>query len=242
MSEIVNITEGLDDSPMSLGMEVRDSDLKAGYALWSGTYDSMPNPLILVEEPVVRSLLREAPPGIALDAAAGTGRHALWLRERGHRVVAMDLSVDMLRRAQTKDAALPVASADLVRIPLRDSCVDLAVCSLALSHCEDLLKPVAELARVVRTGGRLLVSDIHPLALLLGGRAIAIAADGSAALIPDFIHSIQEYLEAFRRADLEVGRCLEPTYDEHAVDALPGANLLREGFLAAYVGLPAALV
>lgn len=178
VDEILRMTSVLDEPPLSLGMEVRDSELRAGYALWSRTYDSVSNPLIAVEEPVVRSLLREAPPGgAALDAAAGTGRHAIWLRERGHRVVALDLTVEMLRQARAKDEALPVAAADLVRLPLRDACIDLAVCSLALSHCEDLAKPVAELARVVRPGGHIVVSDIHPLALLLGGHALAIAAD-----------------------------------------------------------------
>lgn len=242
VDEILRMTKALDEPPLSLGIEVRDSELRAGYALWSRTYDSVPNPLIAVEEPVVRSLLREAPPGAALDAAAGTGRHAIWLRERGHRVVALDLTVEMLRQARAKDEALPIAAADLVRLPLRDACIDLAVCSLALSHCEDLAKPVGELSRVVRPGGHIVVSDIHPLALLLGGHALAIAADGSGTLIPDYVHSIQEYLEAFRGAGLEVVRCLEPPYDERAVDAFPGVALSREGFLAAYLGLPGALV
>jgi ubiquinone/menaquinone biosynthesis C-methylase UbiE len=148
----------------------------------------------------------------------------------------------MLQQARAKDDTLHVATADLVRLPLSDESVDLAVCSLALSHCEDLRTPVAELSRVVRPGGRVVVSDIHPLALLLGGRALAITADGSAALIPDFVHSIQDYLEAFREAELEVIRCLEPTYDQRAVDSFPGASVAPDAFLAAYVGLPAALV
>jgi len=230
------------EAPWSLGIKARASDLKGGYALWAGSYDSMPNPLIVAEQPVVRSLVEEEPVGRALDAAAGTGRHAVWLHERGHHVVAMDLSAEMLRQARAKDEALPVAVADLARLPLPDGCVDLAVCSLALSHCQDLEKPIAELARVVRPGGCVLISDIHPLALLLGGRALAIASDGSAALIPDFVHPIEDYLIAFRTAGLEIARCVEPPYDEQAVDSLPGASAAREAFLAAYSGLPAALV
>jgi hypothetical protein len=70
-----------------LGTEGAQSDLlpateldaEAGYALWSTVYDAPGNPLIAVEEPIVRRLLDRAPAGRALDAACGTGRHLVGL-------------------------------------------------------------------------------------------------------------------------------------------------------------------
>jgi len=71
------------------------------------------------------------PPGTALDAACGTGRHARYLHARGHRVIGVDASPAMLEVARE---ALPDADlrlGNLTALPLETASVDLAVCSLA---------------------------------------------------------------------------------------------------------------
>jgi hypothetical protein len=50
-----------------------------GYRAWAGTYDQPGNMLIELEQPIVRQILGGLPPGTALDAACGTGRHAGYL-------------------------------------------------------------------------------------------------------------------------------------------------------------------
>ena len=67
----------------------------------------------------------------------------------------------------------------LSALPLETASVDLAVCVLSLMHVAELGPPVAELAPVVRPGGRLVVSDFHPTMLLLGGRALYHCACGT---------------------------------------------------------------
>ena len=53
-----------------------------------------------MEEPVVRQILAAFPAGRALDAACGTGRHADFLARRGHQVIGVDSSPDMLTKAR----------------------------------------------------------------------------------------------------------------------------------------------
>ena len=56
-----------------------------GYQVWSATYDQPGNGIFAYEEPIVHEILAPRPPGVALDAACGTGRHAEYLAARGHR-------------------------------------------------------------------------------------------------------------------------------------------------------------
>jgi 2-polyprenyl-3-methyl-5-hydroxy-6-metoxy-1,4-benzoquinol methylase len=81
------------------GGEVGQVNTVDGYRAWSATYDEPGNPLIDVEEPIVRHIIDGLPTGSALDAACGTGRHAEYLAARGHRVIGVDSSPDMLALA-----------------------------------------------------------------------------------------------------------------------------------------------
>src|ERR1700681_1285399 len=48
---------------------------REGYRTWAASYNEPGNPIIALEQPVVWSLIDRLPPGRALDAACGTGRH-----------------------------------------------------------------------------------------------------------------------------------------------------------------------
>lgn len=161
---------------------------RAGYAHWAATYDG-PNPAVAQEERVVRPLLDEMPAGVALDAACGTGRHARHLAARGHAVTGVDASPEMLAvaRAKVPDAGLLLG--DLAALPLPAASVDFAVCSLALTHCQGLGPPIRELARVVRPGGRIVLSDIHPFVVTLGLQAVLLRdAEGRLAFVRNRVH------------------------------------------------------
>jgi len=58
--------------------------------------------LFAADEPVVAEYLSGREPGVALDAACGTGRFAEFLARRGHRVVGVDSSPDMLAHARRR--------------------------------------------------------------------------------------------------------------------------------------------
>src|SRR5450432_3851651 len=100
--------------------------------------------------------------GIALlDAACGTGRFAGFLARRGHRVIGVDSSPDMLACARQRVHGAEFHVAELDRLPLPDDRVDVIVCALALDHVPRLDPVLAEFARVLRPGGDLVISDIH---------------------------------------------------------------------------------
>lgn len=230
--------------PMQLRFEVPLLDPGEGYARWSSSYDTAPNPLIRAEQGVVRGLIDASDPGIALDAACGTGRHAAYLCERGHDVIGVDASPEMLERARKRVPEAELRAGDLTALPLEDRSVDLAVCALALTHLPELLRPLAELSRVLRPGGRLILSDLHPAMTLLGGTGFFIDADGVPGNVRSFHHSHAGYLAAFRASGLDVVDCIEPAVEEQDLAALSGglSAFAEEAFRSAWLGLPNALV
>jgi Methyltransferase domain len=96
-------------------------------------------------------------------------------------------------------------------LPLEDGQVVGAVCALALSHLQEIGPAIAELARVVRPGGHLVVSNPHPFATaILGWRAVFVDSDGRRSMIPEYPHRHSHYITAFSDAGFTVRRCIEP--------------------------------
>ncbi|WBB75431.1 methyltransferase domain-containing protein [Micromonospora sp. WMMD1128] len=97
--------------------------------------------------------------GQCLDLCCGTGAHAAELRRLGWTPVGVDLSGGQLRHAR---ARLPVARADATALPLADGAVPAAVCVLAHTDMPDYPVALAEAARVLAPGGRLVHVGLHP--------------------------------------------------------------------------------
>ena len=212
LERLAEVRRLLDDERLAghPGVDVLRGTSVSGYRDWAATYDS-PNTLFSAEEPVMHSILEELPVGVALDAACGTGRYARWLSARGHDVVGVDSSPDMLAvaRDHLPDADLRVG--DLVALPLEDASVDLAVSAVALSHVGDLVTAMAELARVVRPGGHVVLSDAHHELVLRGSVVKATGPSGEPGLVATHRHSVGDFVRAALAAGLEVRRCEEPT-------------------------------
>jgi len=217
--------------------------VREAYAAWAPSYDSQPNPLTTVEEPVVTELLADLPAGAALDAACGTGRHLRSLAALGHRAIGVDRSPEMLEVARRAVPAAELLDGDLASLPLASESVDVAICALALSHLPELRAPIRELARVLRPGGRLVTSDIHPMLSSLGGDALFTRPDGTPAFVRDAVHLHSSYLDAFAAAGLEARRCVEPAWTSSTTAMIgKAARRIPEALEQALVGLPCVLI
>ena len=102
-------------------VEDRDEvlDVEEGYSGWAESYDDPGNDTIALEEPAVRELLVDLPPGPILDAACGTGRHAAYLSAAGREVVGIDGSEAMLERARAKLPDLDLRRGELTALRSR---------------------------------------------------------------------------------------------------------------------------
>jgi SAM-dependent methyltransferase len=192
------------------GVEARPIATREGYARWAASYDEPGNELIDIEEPIVREILDGLPVGIALDAACGTGRHAAYLASLGHAVIGVDISPEMLAVAREKVPAAELHEADLHDLPLSDDSADLVVCALSLTHVPDLGRALAELVRVLRPNGHLVVSDSRGLIGDLSPPMVRIGPDGTLGYMQTWHRLASDYLAAALPLGLQVRRCVEP--------------------------------
>jgi ubiquinone/menaquinone biosynthesis C-methylase UbiE len=133
----------------------------------------------LIDELELGLVRRYATGREVLEAGCGTG---LLLRETAgfaRRALGLDLSRQML--APARGRGLRVVQGSLTALPLPDACVDVVYSMKVLPHVPPIRDAIAELARVVRPGGHLLLEFYNPwslrdLAKRLGGPA-AIAAN-----------------------------------------------------------------
>lgn len=198
-----------DEALAGAGVDVARVSTVEGYRIWSETYDG-PNTAFDLDEPVVGAFLDPLPAGLALDAACGTGRMAALLAGRGHRTVGVDSSPEMLARARERVPEGDFRLGGLDALPVADGAVDVVVCSLALTHVPDLGPVMAEFARVLRPGGHLVTSDVHPERVALGSIPAVRLPDGSPARVETYRHAVGDYVRAALAAGLDVLGCEEP--------------------------------
>ncbi len=240
---VAEIARLLADDSLSAAELTSEEDPRTAYELWAGTYDDPGNPIVAIEEPVVHALLDGSTAGRALDAACGTGRHARYLADRGHDVLGVDVSPTMLGRAAQRVPEATLLEGDLCEIPAPDGHFDVAVCGLALSHLADVRPGVAELARVLKPGGRLVISVLHPFQAHLGWQAPFTDSDGRRRFAREHAHTHAQYLSAFRSVGLDVRGCEEPALQpEHVLTKRRAFGRIPDATVQAYVGLPAVLV
>lgn len=144
-----------------------------GYERWAPIYDYSPNPLLAREERHLLPLLVGLHNKRILDLACGTGRWLQRLIAQGvESGVGIDCSAAMLRVGGKKSAIDGrLAQADCEILPFHMATFDLAICSFALGHIRSLASMVRELARVMKPGADVFVSDLHLEAYGRGWRA-----------------------------------------------------------------------
>jgi ubiquinone/menaquinone biosynthesis C-methylase UbiE len=212
--------------------------IQSGYDRWAAVYDHDGNPLQALEGPIVRDAIGD-PRGLAvLDLGCGTGRHSLWLAEAGAAVTAVDFSNGMLAAARGKPGADRVrfVTHDLHEpLPFPNASFDVVVSGLVLEHLRELGPFFGEACRVMRDGGRAVISAMHPAMFLRGTMArFRDPASGEIVQPGSYPHQVSEFVMAAIRGGFRID-----TIKEYAADAALAARVPRA---EKYVGWPMLVV
>ncbi|MGW2650003.1 class I SAM-dependent methyltransferase [Streptomyces sp. NPDC001393] len=107
------------------------------------------------------------PGQLLADLGCGRGGPGLWLAGHAHAaLIGIDFSPVAIAQARHRATSLPVeaafAVADLAGLPLADQCVDRAVSLDALQYAPDRLAAARQALRILKPGGRLVLTGWHP--------------------------------------------------------------------------------
>jgi SAM-dependent methyltransferase len=182
-----------------------------------------------------------APGRRTVEVGCGEGRVTRDLRDRGHRVVGIDLSPALLRHARDADPGGDYVLADGSDLPLCDRVCDLVVAYNSLMDIVDMEAAVGEAARVLEHGGRFCICITHPVSnsgrfddrapdaafriteTYFGRRRfeVTVVRDGLTMAFRGWSHALQDYVRALERAGLLIETMAEP------VPASPSASFVQ---------------
>jgi ubiquinone/menaquinone biosynthesis C-methylase UbiE len=222
---------------MSETESVQELGIQEGYARWAATYDQERNFLVILEKLFVDRILAQISFSNVLDVGAGTGRYALELARKGAHVTALDQSPEMLavarQAAQRENLPINFHLAVLDdNLPFDADQFDLLICALVLCHVADMKRAVQEFARVLQSGGYLLITDFHP-AHTSYGWLTSFKQAGVKYELPNIPYTREDYLEAISASGLKIlevvelpFRALPETYHSDEIVRLHSDKLL----------------
>jgi ubiquinone/menaquinone biosynthesis C-methylase UbiE len=112
-----------------------------------------------------RFVIEHCPRGSALDVGCGTGALAIRLAEAGYELAGVDPSEGMLRVLEERTSSVRAVKGSGSSLPFADDSFDLVLSVAVMHHIaapEGVRRTLAEMVRVARPGGRVLVWDHNP--------------------------------------------------------------------------------
>lgn len=171
-------------------------DWPARYDQWFDT--PIGRAVLKYESELILELLEPSCGELILDAGSGTGLFTRLFTARGASVIGLDISAAMLRRAFVT-GALPAGSAvqaDMMTLPFADGLFDKSVSITAVEFIADLKGALAELFRVTKKGGVVVVATLNSLSPWAERRRKAAQEDAGSLFNRVFFRSPQELLAA----------------------------------------------
>ncbi|MEZ5427972.1 MAG: methyltransferase domain-containing protein [Pyrinomonadaceae bacterium] len=198
-------------------------DNQQAYNAWSATYDAVENKTRDLEKRALRESVSSDDTPEILEIGCGTGKNTEFLQTFAKRLTGADFSAEMLARAKAKINAPQV---EFRQLDLRETwdfgedSFDLIVCSLALEHIENIDFVFAEAHRVLRSGGRFYIGELHPFKQYRGSKARFEAATGGEFVLECFTHHVSEFFAAGKNNGFALKE-LEEWFDDDDKTQIP---------------------
>lgn len=203
----------------------KDWSAREAYKIWSETYDSEQDNLILFYDNII---LKEFFSKInfkektILDYGCGTGRN--WKEIFNHnpgKIIGCDISPEMLSKVKIK---FPNAETHLLQNEkltfLADKSCDIIISTLVIAHIKNLNNLFREWDRVIRDKSEIIITDLHPQILENGGsRSFHVVTNSGSyndktVTIKNFIHKINKIEKLLHQSGFRTSDLIEKKIDE----------------------------
>jgi predicted TPR repeat methyltransferase len=192
------------------------------YDNWAAQYDTNLNKTRDLEAMAFREILGDLHFDHCLEMGCGTGKNTVWLESKASKVVAVDLSEEMLKKAKNKIITNRVIfhQADLNgNWDFLHQQFDLITFSLVLEHIEELSTVFEKAAQATNQEGYLYVGELHPFKQYNGTKARFETPEGI-HVVECFNHHLTDFTEAAKKTGFEIVRIKE-FFDDNDTKNIP---------------------
>lgn len=179
---------------------------RQAYNSWANQYDTNQNKTRDLEALALRETLAPFSFINCLEIGCGTGKNTVWLATKAKQVTGVDLSEEMLQKAQEKISSHHVQflQADITEEwSFAKPAYDLISFSLVLEHIENLDLVFRKLSQVIVAGGYVYLGELHPFKQYTGTKARFDTEDGR-QVVECYTHHLSDFTQAAKRYGLEL--------------------------------------
>ena len=197
-------------------------DISQAYNSWAQQYDTNSNKTRDLEALALVDNLSDIHFGSCLEIGCGTGKNTEWLITKSKKILAVDLSEEMLNKAQAKIRSEKVTflQADLLKPwEFVTQKYDLLVFSLVLEHIENLGLVFEKASNSVMTGGYVYIGELHPYKQYTGTKARFETAEGM-KIVTCFNHHLSDFVKPAKTYGFEIAT-LKEYFDDQDNDTIP---------------------
>lgn len=183
--------------------------IAGAYSAWAANYDTDRNLTRDLDRDVTCEVIGSGSFPVVVEAGCGTGKNTRYFSQVAGQVYALDFSEGMLDVARRHVQAPNVRffQVDLsTDWPCPLGVADLVSFNLVLEHIEDIGGVLRRASGVLRLGGTVFVSELHPFRQYQHSQARFVGPDGIETRVPAYTHNISEYLGAARACGLHLVR------------------------------------
>lgn len=196
---------------------------KNAYNQWANTYDAVINKTRDLEGIALRNILNEINFESVLEIGCGTGKNTEWFAENAHKIIAVDISVEMLAKAKAKITADKVSfvQADIENdwAFVNGHSFDLVSFSLVLEHIKNLEPIFRKVSAKINDGGYLYIGELHPFKQYNGTKA-RFETESGTQIVACFNHHITDFIDAANLNGLQL-KIFKEYFDDNERDGLP---------------------
>ena len=191
---------------------------KYNYDAWSDSYDKKQNPTVAIDDLYFPTFYENWKDNKVLKIGCGTGRHTVRLVKQGNTVVGLDISAGMLKKAKEKVPSVTFIHSDFMDHQFNESSFDNILMSLVLEHIDDIDLFFKRVHLILKKGGKILISELHPDRAKGGSFAKFKSTDGKQINLSSKYHSEQQIMQAAERAGFRLDQKADIVGDSKLVE------------------------